>query len=288
MAEIPEMADPGAEFDDDGFDEEVPLETPEAQQEDAPRAGFMSARDVQAMLDAQQARMLEHLERVQAPRRDAPPPPPPDPGSRMPTQQEVRRAFESGDPDQFMDIYARGLQAVYDAADQRVRGLEQTGMQRIQELSREVVKTAVPEYQEYGRAAEKIMDEFGITGDLRANTQVVKLMIDAAKGRNLDGEVTRAVEARRRRAASRGTADTTSTRGVGSGDTEPVFSIEAMQTLRRTGRAPDRHAQALGYANWAEYEAATARKYETWQEDSVPAWRKRLNARRGQKGRTRT
>ena len=155
------------------------------------------------------------------------------------------------------------------------------GLQRIQELSAEVVQQSVPELKKYEKEVNTIMDDFGIQGDLRSNPKVVSLLVDAAKGRNLEQEVAAAEEARKRQAAARQTADVTTNRAAGGTETEePLFGMGSLQALRNAGRSPDQHAQALGYPSWEEFQKATAEKYDNWQERSQPAWRKRLNERR--------
>ena len=270
-----------AAFGDEGEGEPAP-------DEPQPASGFMSADQVQQLLDNQRTMMMETLTAANRPQQPQPAQPTqqtqPDARQIMPTAQEVREAFEQGDPDRFIDVYNRGLQAVYTAAEERIADLERSGTQRIQQLAQDSVQGLVPD--EYRDDVKKIMDDFNLPPDMRTNRKLLEVLTNAARGQNLDQEVSRAVEARVRQATQRRTAEPTSNRTArGQEADEPIFGMPALQALRNAGRSPDQHAQQLGYANWDEYERATAEKYETWQERSVPAWRQRLNERRQNRGR---
>ena len=253
-------------------------------------AGFMTAEQVSDLLDRHTRMMQEqnqqYLQTVQ--QIAQPPQQPPQPEQPlMPSQDEVRTAFETGDGNAFMDVYTRSLQALHQANQQQVKQLENAGMQRINELSQEVVKQSVPDYTRYEKEVDRLAQEYGVTGDLRANPKVVQLLVNAAKGENLDREVDQRIEARQRQAAQRQTPDPSAQREEvrAGGRDAPLFSQAAFQALRNAGRTPDQHAQQLGYANFEEYEKAAAEKIETWHERSVPAWRRKLEERRANRGR---
>lgn len=251
---------------------------------------FMSADQVTQLLNNQTQMIAEHIANVNRPAapQSQPQPEEPEPQSMMPTDREVREAFESGDGDAFMQVYARSLNAVHLANEQRIQRLERQGAQRMQQLAQETVRDAIPD--DYRDAVNEMMDELNMAPELRTNRQVLGILADAARGRNLDNEVNSAIEARVRRAAQQrqGGEPTTSRTARGQEPDEPTFSLAAMQALRNAGRSPDRHAQQLGYENWEAYERATADKYTTWRDRSVPAWRQRLNERRQATGRRRS
>lgn len=280
MAEIPADLDlsnlitSGAEGEDEPEDGGEPgVAAPE------PGGGFMSADQVQQMLDNQRNMITDTLTKMTQPAAPAPQQQQAEPRQVMPTSQEVRSAFETGDADQFIDVYNRGLQAVYDAADARVTQLERAGAQRIQQLAQDAARDAVPD--EYRETVDGIMDKFGLAPELRTNKDILQVLTDAAKGRNLDAEVNKAIEARVRQKTQRQTADPTSGRQAQTGqEEEPIFSMGAMQALRNAGRTTDQHAQALGYANWEEFNKASGEKYGDWDNQKVPVWRKKLNERR--------
>lgn len=268
----------GAEDDEEPLDDEEPV----VEDRPAPTGGFMSAEDVERLLTRQTEMMREQNERfTQTVQQSFAPPPQPERRALMPTAQEVQEAFETGDGKAFMDVYQRSLQAVHSANEARVAALEQEGMQRINQLSADVVRTTMPDYTKYEKQVNSMMDEYQIGADLRGNPKVVELFTKAAKADNIENEIAQREEANKRRAAQRQTADSTPNRRAGGGEAEePLFGLSALQALRNAGRSPDQHAQALGYANWEAYNQATAEKYANWQDRSVPAWRKRLNERR--------
>lgn len=276
----------GADPEEENLGED---QEPQEAQDPTPSQGFMSAAEVEALLQRQSDRMMEHqtqytqqIAQVLQPQQSAQQPQ----RTVMPTAQEVQKAFEEGDGNAFMDVYQRSLQAVHEANEARIAALEQAGMQRIQELSADVVKTTIPDLTKYEKEVNKMMDEYQIGGDLRSNPKVVQLFVKAARADNMEAEIAAREEAAKRQAAQRQTADPSSSRSARTGEPEePLFSMGALQALRNAGRQPDQHAQALGYANWDEFNRASAEKYENWNERSVPAWRKRLNERRQASGR---
>ena len=263
-----------------------PAEQATSTNDQPPQQGFMTAQQVEDLLNRQQQAMLEQSQRymdtvaqVVQPQQ---PQVPQQPSVTMPTQEEVEDAFVSADGKKFMEIYTRSLQAVHAANQQQIEALRVQGMARINELSDTVTEQTMPDWDRYKDAANEIMNEFNLDADLRSDPRVKKLMVEAAKGRNLDEEVNRAIEARNRQAAQRPTADVRSGRQAETGEPdEPLFSQAALAALRQAGRSPDRHAQQLGYENWEAFQKASQEKYDTWEERSVPAWRKRLNERRG-------
>lgn len=273
-----------------GVDEDQGEQDPqEGQQDPVQSQGFMTADQVNDMLERHTRMMMEqnqqYLSTVQ--QMAQPQQPAQEPQVQMPSQDEVREAFETGDGSRFMDVYNRSLAAVHNASQQQVRALEQAGMERINQLSQEVVKSTVPDYQTYEKEVDRLANEYGVSGDLRSNPKVVQLLVNAAKGEDLEREVERRMEARARQAVQRQTPDPTAVREPSAQpeSEEPVFSLAALQALRNAGRSPDQHAQQMGYANWDAYVQATSEKYQSWSERSVPAWRKRLNERRAQRGR---
>ena len=268
---------PGAEDQED-------LDPQEGQQEPAQTQGFMTADQVNDMLERHTRMMMQQNEQYLNTVQQIAQPQPPvsqEPQVQMPTQDEVREAFETGDGSKFMDVYNRSLAAVHNASQQQVRALEAAGMERINQLSQEVVKSTVPDYQTYEKEVDRLATEYGVSGDLRSNPKVVQLLVNAAKGEHLEQEVERRMEARARQAAQRQTPDPTTGREPASQpvDQEPLFSMAALQALRNAGRSPDQHAQQMGYANWDEYNAATAEKYSNWESSSVPYFRRSMDER---------
>lgn len=203
------------------------------------------------------------------------------PAIEMPDPREMRRAMEEGDYETYFQLAQQEKAAIELQHRAELNQLSAAALQRFEEINGRFIEQQ-PEYKTYEKDVEAIMDEIKLPAHLRKNPQIVAIAIDAAKGRNIDREVDNRIQERRRQRQQTQTSEPTETRLVraGAGSTAPTFTNEAYEALRMAGRSPDRHAQALGYENWAAYERATQEKYDKWDEMNVPAWRRRMNSGR--------
>ena len=211
------------------------------------------------------------------------PPPRQDnsPVIEMPDPREMQRAMDDGDSARFMELMNQRDAAIDLSHRQQLQGVTNAAVQRFDELNNRYIEQQ-PEFKRHRPEVEALMEEINMPASLRNQPNLVAILVDAVKGRNIDKEVDERIETRRRQRQQTPTGEPTSTRQVRSNvaNPEPVFSNEAFEALRMAGRSPDRHAQTLGYADWAAYERATQEKYNNWDDMNIPAWRRRMNSGR--------
>ena len=267
-------------------------EPPEQQHETNP--GMMTADQVNDML-RNQREMMEEQSRsmVEAMRESFRPQQPQEEqqqqGVSFPDQQEMVEALNAGDTQKYLNLQNQQTLALHQMYENRIRGLESQGMQRLTELNEQVIKQQNPQYAEYEEDIKKMMDQAQVPADQRTNPVIIDILTKAAIGANLEKEFEKKIEATRRQRNLSPTGEPSPKRyasgGAGGGRGEPVFSDESLQALRQSRRTPDDHARSMGYQNWAEYEKATQEKYDKWNEHE-PSWRKKMvGSRTGVRGR---
>lgn len=239
---------------------------------------FLTADQVEQMISRQneqfanyQRETLNAVQQSMAPRREEEQLQPPDP-------KEMKRALEEGDSDRYLELQQQQLLYVQQMTENRIRSLEQAAVQRFDDLNQQTIETQ-PTYQRYKREVEAMMDDLQLGPSLRRNPKIVSILANAARGQNVEKEFEEMQQQRRRQRGRQATGEPTNARSGrstrrGRQEQEPVFSPDAMQALRASRRTPDRHAQLLGYKDWADYEAQTAQQYERWDEMNVPSWRR--------------
>lgn len=200
-----------------------------------------------------------------------------------PDPRDMRQALEDQDYERYIQLSQQQAAAREVAHRNELNAYASAAVARFDEMNQRYVQTSLPDYQRYKPEVEALMERFNLPASLRNNPEVVGVLVNAAKGQNIDREVEERIQARRRqRQQQTATGEPTPTRrnSGGAAPPEQVFTNEAFEALRMAGRSPDRHAQALGYENWAAYERATAERYANWDEINAPAWRRRMNSGR--------
>lgn len=277
---IPEDTYDGGDFaSEDG----EASETPEIQQQPQ----FVSAEMMDQMLTRQQEQFAKQQQELlnnlysQSQQRDAMRAyeasqiQPPDP-------ERMARALEEGETAEYIKMQNQQMHYLQQQYEQRLQQLEGLGARRFQEVNARLIEQAVPTYSKYKPEVDKLMDELQLDNEYRTNPQIVSILSDAVRGRNIDKEFEELTQQRRRQAAQRPTGDpTNSRRNMAAADADPVFSPAATEALRAAGRSLEQHARRLGYESAEAYERHVREYNERRHELDIPKWR-RQNGREAQ------
>lgn len=240
----------------------------------APATASMSVDAVQAMLDRNAEQMNQHFTALVSGLQTSLAPKDEHPTVAMPSDEDFKKALDEGDTAGFLRLQRQKDVAMATIYDNRLTAQEAASNERMLALQERVVSTSVPD--EYKKEVDGMMDELGITRDLRTNPKVLELLTLAAKGKNADAIAAAAVEAAKRQANDDPVGDVSSQgRAVGGHEKpEPVFSDQAHMALQSVGRDGDAFAKGMGYKDWADYENAT-RNLMTAEEVVTHRWMKK-------------
>lgn len=259
-------------------EDESEVET-EPEPEPTPAPQYATVEQMQQMIQGVSEQLQNNLlGYIQGSQQQQQPQQPQMPQIEEPSLDQIAEAWEEGETKKALQLQAQRDQAREMRYNYQLQQVYQHGQQEFANVNKKLVNNVVPDYQKYEKDVANLMEEVGLPKEYRSNLQIIELLTNSVKGRNIDKLVEERIEAMKRQEndAETATPGTVNRGTVSSVPPQRVVSEDAEMALNFVGKDKESFAKARGYQSWSDYEnnVSAYQQVKRGQGSYMPKWRR--------------